>query len=152
MALLDEKKGQQKYNFLQCQNLLRQAVILLCRQPEQHQPRNISQNEMIIQRAAQYISAHYAERLSLQDLAQRFSMSESHFSRTFKEYTGIGVAQYIKHTRLRAAEKMLLQKTGTVTEIAFACGFNNSNYFIYDFKKHHGITPLQYAMNVHKET
>ena len=150
-AILYEKKNQDIHSLLQCQNLLRQVIILLCRQPELQQVRNISQNERIIQCAAQYISAHYSEKLSLQNLAQQFSMSESHFSRTFKEHTGIGVAQYIKHIRLRAAEKMLLQKAGSITEIAFACGFNNSNYFIHDFKKHHGITPLQYALNSQKE-
>ena len=52
---------------------------------------------------------------------------------------------------LKKAEKMLLEKAGSITEIAFACGFNNSNYFIHDFKKHHGITPLQYALNSQKE-
>ena len=83
-------------------------------------------------------------------LARKFSMSDSHFSRTFKEYTGIGVAQYIKLTRLRAAEKLLLNKTGSITDIALACGFNNSNYFICDFKKHYGITPLQFAINMRK--
>lgn len=149
-AMRGEYSKKEDYHLLQCQNLLRQIIICLCRQPELQRQTDVGQNEKIVQDAAQFVSVHYAEPLSLGDLARKFSMSDSHFSRTFKEYTGIGVAQYIKLTRLRAAEKLLLNKTGSITDIALACGFNNSNYFICDFKKHYGITPLQFAINMRK--
>ncbi len=153
LTLYREKTEQREHHLLQCQNLLQQILVLLHRHSKQRlpQPQTISPNEMVIQQAAQYLSAHYAERLTLPWLAQNFGMSESHFSRTFKAYTGIGVAQYLKHIRLRAAEKMLIRQPVSVTEVAFACGFNNSNYFICEFKKRYGITPLQYAISAHKE-
>lgn len=151
LSLHAEKQENGKHSLLQCQNILRQIIILLSRQPVLDPPQSISQNETIIQQAAQYISSHYPEPLTLQSLSQEFFMSESHFSRTFKKYTGMGVAEYIKYTRLRAAEKLLMQKASTVTEIAFACGFNNSNYFICEFKKHHGVTPLKYAATTDKK-
>ena len=146
LTLYDEKKKTPEHHLLQCQNLLRQILILLSRQTELCPPQNISQNEAIIQQAARHISKNYAQPLSLHDLAQMFAMSDCHFSRTFKLYTGVGVAQYIRHTRLRAAEKLLRQGDCSVTDVALACGFNNSNYFICEFKKHRGITPLQYSL------
>ena len=130
----------------QCKNLLRQIVILLSRQETDRSPRPISSNEAIIQQAATYISENCSEPLCLQTLARMHAMSESHFSRTFKRYTGMGVAQYVKLVRLQKAEGLLLQGEDSVTEIAYACGFNNSNYFISEFKKHMGMTPLQYAI------
>ncbi len=149
-TLYAEYRQQQDHYLIQCQNILRQILILLARQPGTAISRDISPNEAIIQNAAQYISNHYAERLTLRGLAQMFAMSESHFSRTFKAYTGVGVVQYIKHTRLRMAEKRLLQEGCSVTDVAFSCGFSNSNYFISEFKKYRGITPRQYALNAHK--
>ena len=150
-ALQEEYRREQPHYLIQCQNLLRQVLVLLSRQPHTEPERHISPNEEIIQSAAQYISGHYAERLTLRKLAQMFAMSESHFSRTFKEYTGVGVAHYIKHTRLRAAEKQLLQEGRSVTDVAYSCGFANSNYFISEFKKYRGITPLQYALNAREK-
>jgi AraC-like DNA-binding protein len=105
----------------------------------------LSHNEIIIQGAAKYISSHINEEIALHTLADMYAMSDSYFSRLFKEYTGVGVSKYIKLTRLRKAEKLLVSGNYSITEIALKCGFNNSNYFISEFKKHKGTTPFKYA-------
>ncbi len=135
----------------QCKNLLRQIIILLSRQEADDKPHPISPNEAIIQQAATYISEHCGHPLCLQELARMHAMSESHFSRTFKRYTGMGVARYIKLIRLQKAEELLLRGNRSVTEIAYDCGFNNSNYFISEFRKYKGMTPLQYAISAREK-
>lgn len=129
----------------QCKNLIRELLIKLSRTEVHDSLRKLSFNEIIIQNAAKYISEHTDEDITLHSLASMYAMSDSYFSRTFKQYTGLGISKYIKLTRLRKAEKLLVKGTLSITEIALKCGFNNSNYFISEFKKHKGTTPFKYA-------
>ena len=140
-----EYEEQKEQYLLQCKNLLRELIIVLSRQQVPLPSEELTPNEAIIQNAAQYISAHLDEDLSLKGLASMYAMSGSHFSRTFTRCTGVGVSKYIKITRLRKAEKLLVQNKYSIAEIAMKCGFNNSNYFISEFKKYKGVTPFQYA-------
>ena len=74
-------------------------------------------------------------------IAENFALSESHFSRQFKLYTGFGVNEYISTVRVKNAEKLLATTTLPVTQIAQNCGFNSSSYFASVFKKVRGISP-----------
>lgn len=129
----------------QCRNILRQIVIELYRMQDCTVSHQLSNNEVLIETAAKYISNHLDEEISLHFLAKLCAMSDSYFSRKFKQYTGLGISKYIKLKRLQKAEKMLVKNNYSITEIAFRCGFNDSNYFISEFKKYRGITPLKYA-------
>ncbi len=141
----DEYRNRQDQYIEQCRNLLREIIIELSRLQDSPAVQQLSNNEIVIQSAAQYISSHLNEDISLHTLARISAMSDSHFSRTFKQYTGLGISKFIKLKRLQKAEKLLVTNRYTVTEIALSCGFNDSNYFISEFKKYRGITPLQFA-------
>ena len=145
IKLYDEYKLKDTYYIEQCRNLLRELVITLLRADVLINDKKLSDNEKIIQKATKYIWENLEDDITLKKLAQFFAMSESHFSRTFKQYTGVGVSKYIKFTRLRRAEKLLNENKYSVTEVALKCGFGNSNYFISEFKKYKGITPLKYV-------
>lgn len=89
-----------------------------------------------------YIREHYMNEISLPMLAKLHSITPDHLSRTFKKETGYGISEYLTLVRLQKAEFMLKNEPGrTVSEIAFACGFNDSNYFSDKFKKVYGVTP-----------
>lgn len=143
-ALYDEYTLEAPYYKQQCKNLLRQLIITLLRTDTPIETKTLSENETIIQQATKYIQENLSEEITLKKLAETYAMSESHFSRTFKQYTGVGVSKYIKLTRLRQSEKLLNENKYSVTAVALKCGFSNSNYFISEFKKHKGITPLKY--------
>ena len=95
-----------------------------------------------IQGVIDYISEYYMTEISLSSLASMCGITPGHLSRTFKRETGSGICEYLTMFRLGKAEFMLRNEPGrTVSEVAYACGFNDSNYFSDKFKKVYGVTP-----------
>lgn len=100
--------------------------------------------EDYIQDIKKYINEHLQDEITVKMLAKFMHMSNSHFSRVFKQQTGFTPYDYVLITRLNKA-KELLQKTNlTVSEIAFEVGFNSESNFIYFFTTHNGISPSKF--------
>lgn len=98
----------------------------------------------IVDAAVKYIQENYTSTIRLSDLAKMLSVSEEHLSRIFKKEITFGFSEYVTLIRLQKAEHMLKNEPSrAVTEVAYACGFNDSNYFSYKFKKAYGISPSQ---------
>ncbi len=76
--------------------------------------------------------------------AQTAGLSKSHFEKTFKQLTGFTFIDYLNTTRLLRAQKLLTKTSRSITDIAFECGYNSSNYFTTVFRKYFGTTPLQF--------
>lgn len=114
-------------------------MIMLRKSKKVSQERN-----SIVQAAVGYIQENYASTIRLADVAKMLSVSEEHLSRTFKKEITFGFSEYITLIRLQKAEHMLKNEPSrAITEVAYACGFNDSNYFSYKFKKAYGITPSE---------
>jgi len=105
----------------------------------------LSEADMLIHEISRYISINYSSDLSLDNLSKKFAMSASHLSRRFKAVAGIGITEYITYVRILNAEKLLKMSGLPVTEVAAACGFNDSNYFSTVFKRIKGTTPLKFS-------
>lgn len=107
----------------------------------------------IVKAAVQYIQNNYTSTIRLAEVAKMLSVSEEHLSRTFKKEITFGFNEYITLIRLQKAEHMLKNEPSrAVTEVAYACGFNDSNYFSYKFKKAYGMTPSEVRDGKHTET
>ena len=100
-----------------------------------------------IQKITEYITENYSTEITLDALADRFSVSKSHLSRQFKATTGFGLNEYITIVRIRNAERLILNTDLSMTEISTICGFNDSNYFSSVFKKLKGVPPLKFKGN-----
>jgi AraC-like DNA-binding protein len=120
---------------------IREILVKLKRLTGENNAEEYSYSGSIIQGAVHYILENYSQELSLSMLASDFALSESHFSRQFKMFTGFGVNEYIATVRVKNAEKLLATTTLPVTVIAQNCGFNSSSYFAAVFKKIRGISP-----------
>lgn len=114
-------------------------IIMLRKSRKVDQERN-----SIVNAAVKYIQENYTSTIRLADLAKKLSVSEEHLSRLFKKEITFGFSEYVTLIRLQKAEHMLKNEPSrAVTEVAYACGFNDSNYFSYKFKKAYGISPSQ---------
>jgi len=91
-----------------------------------------------------YVAAHYAEDLRLEDLAAMAGMAPSAFSRFFKQHTNRTLQDYIIDIRLGAAARMLVDTSSGISEISYACGFNNLSNFNRIFKARRGYTPRDF--------
>ncbi len=99
---------------------------------------------IFVEETVKYIQENYMNKITLADIAKMRSVSEEHLSRTFKKETGFGFSEYVTLLRLQKAESMLKNEPGkSICEIAYSCGFNDSNYFSDRFKKTYGISPSQ---------
>ncbi len=97
-----------------------------------------------VRKVKDYISEHYAEELRLDDLAAMVGMAPSAFSRFFKQHTTRNLQDYIIDVRLGRAARMLVDTTTGISEICYACGFNNLSNFNRAFKNRRGYTPRDF--------
>lgn len=79
-----------------------------------------------------------------EEVAMRLNISYSWFRKVFKEYTGYAPAKYFQELKLRKAKQLLVGTSQSVKEISFMLGYQSTEYFFSFFKKHTGLTPLEY--------
>lgn len=101
-----------------------------------------------VHEVALYLQTHIHESVSLEELAQRFFMSRSYLTRSFRNVTGFSVVEYMTYIRIQKAQQLLWESDRSITEIADLCGFGNITYFEKVFKEATGQTPVQYRKNV----
>ncbi len=101
-------------------------------------------SRMDIEDVIQYMNSHYNESITIDDLASVMNRSTSAFMRIFKQETGMSPVELLIQIRLERARKLLLATDQSVTDIAFACGFNSSSHFATSFLKKYSINPRDY--------
>ena len=89
-----------------------------------------------------YIEKHYAEDVTITEIAKEFGVSASFLSRIFKKEIGIPIHEYLNQYRI--SKSLSLLKTHSITEVGYICGFCDNSHFISIFKKYIGTTPMQY--------
>ena len=105
----------------------------------------MSKNSMI-EDVVNYIKGNFRSDIKLQNVAKNHFVSPEHLSRTFKHDTGFGFNEFLSLIRLRHAEKLLKERGAkSISEIAYSCGFNDSNYFSDKFRRTYGVSPLKYS-------
>jgi AraC-like DNA-binding protein len=65
-------------------------------------------------------------------------------TRKIKKETGLTPGELIKNYRLEKASVLLKEKSGNISEVAYAVGFNSLSYFSHSFKEHYDLTPSNY--------
>ncbi|GAA6766600.1 AraC family transcriptional regulator [Flavobacterium sp. CGRL1] len=92
----------------------------------------------------EYVQKHFAEKITLEDVANVASMSIISFNRFIKKRTGKTFVNYINDIRIGYAARWLVEKDMSVSEVAFKSGFNNIANFNRSFKAIKNCTPSQY--------
>ncbi len=91
-----------------------------------------------------FISSHYTEKITLNDISQATFYSAAYCENEFKKTTGTSIINYLIDVRLNAAKKLLAETSLSCARIAAAVGFEDANYFSRIFKKRTGYSPLKY--------
>jgi len=97
-----------------------------------------------IQKMLSYIREHYAEAVTLEDIAGAANISRSEAGRCFNTYMGCSPVDALIQHRLQIAHRLIKDTTLTLQEISYSCGFNSIHYFSRQFRKTYGYTPGQY--------
>ena len=97
----------------------------------------------VIPQVIRYITEHFSEPLTLEDIAAEFFVSKSYLNRHFKAYTNSTVYAYIMALRLTHARRMLREGIPAV-EAGRECGFSNYSTFYKAFKTQTGLSPQQF--------
>lgn len=107
------------------------------------------EQDLLITHVTNHIKLHFSEQIRLEDLAEINDISVSHLSKKFKLVTGMNFSYYLNSIRIGHAKKLLTETTLSISEISEKCGFNDSNYFAYVFKKSEGISPVSFRKSMH---
>ncbi len=91
-----------------------------------------------------FISSHYTEKITLNDISQATFYSSAYCENEFKRTTGKSIINYLIDVRVNAAKKLLAESSMSCARIATAVGFEDANYFSRIFKKRTGYSPLRY--------
>ncbi len=97
-----------------------------------------------VNKALRYISIHYAEKISLEDLAKELDLTPVYISYLIKKDTHISLSDHINLTRIKRSKALLSYSNKSICEIAFSVGYNYQGHFTKVFKKYEGMTPQEY--------
>lgn len=100
----------------------------------------------VIKAAVCYIDDHLADKLALPGIAEAVFVHPSYLSARFRRDMGISLSAYIQRRRIEEAKHFLRHTRSASAEIASFYQFCSESYFIQVFKKHTGMTPVQYRV------
>ena len=106
--------------------------------------RRDDEDDRYVRLAKQYISNHYAEQISLEEVSSYLGLTQAYFSTFFKKKTGIGFAKYLMNVRIDAAKVLLKEDNRPVAEICTMVGYNDLRNFNRVFEQLTGVKPAVY--------
>lgn len=100
---------------------------------------------VLVQRARAYVQAHFAEPLSLNEVADRLGVSAAYLSSVFKSERGESYSKYLLRLRMERASLLLeTHSAGKINDIALEAGYSSTKHFHAVFKDYFGVTPNEY--------
>ena len=109
--------------------------------------KRLASRTLLLRSANDYISEHYADPISLDEISEYCGYSKYYFAHCIKEVTGSTFLDFLMMYRLTLACARLRDRDGTVTEIALDCGFNSLRSFHRAFRNYYHTTPTEYRKN-----
>ena len=92
----------------------------------------------------EYIEEHYADRFTIDQLAGNHNLVRRTLERRFKSATGNSIIEYTQKVRVESAKKELERGRKSISDVMYDCGYTDSKAFRDVFRKHVGISPLEY--------
>jgi AraC-like DNA-binding protein len=112
-----------------------------------------SPDEQLLERVMKVINKNIGNSdLSVDAIAEEVGLSRVHLHRKMKELTGQTPHDFIRNIRLKQAANLLASHNMNITEVMYACGFNNAASFSTIFKKFYGMSPRDYMNETHRNS
>lgn len=108
--------------------------------------RPLSSKQQSLIDVREYMDRHYAERITLDMLSEKFLINKYYLARIFKEQFGTSVINYLLNIRITHAKQLLRFTDKSVEQIGAECGIYPLYYFSRVFKQTEGISPTEYRM------
>ncbi len=102
------------------------------------------ENDPFLYKVITWTEAHFAEKFSIDEIAEKMGYSKSYFCNKFKKASGVPYVEYLISVRIAYACR-LLQQGLSVGEVCEQCGFSGTSYFIKRFREITKLTPKQYT-------
>ena len=129
---------------LALKSLFLQAVFLLLQYSEKTASPDIGTPSDKLKNVLDYIEMHFAEPISVSDLAKLCYFSDYHFMRFFKKHMNMTCVEYINNLRLEKSVELFEQGNPSILDVSLSVGFHNLSYFHRAFKNKYHMTPLSF--------
>jgi len=101
-------------------------------------------------KAQEFIEENYQDRISVDQLADKFAIGRRSFERRFKKATNNTVVEYMQRVKIEAAKRSLETSRKNINEVMFDVGYTDTKAFRTIFKKITGLTPIEYRNKYNK--
>jgi AraC family transcriptional regulator len=108
----------------------------------------MNEKEQIIVRAIEFMKNHLNEEVTSESLAHHVGYSPFHFSRVFKEVTGVSPRHYLSALRIEAGKQILVNSSNSILKALLGAGFRSVGTFSSRFKKFVGLSPKAFQKNM----
>ncbi len=126
-AILDEEENHHDSLSMQAKKALLELLVILILRLDASRVEPINTGK--IRKVVRYLNDHYHEDISLDKLAQHFFISKFHLCREFKKYTQNTIVEYLNFVRIIHAQRLFMETTLNLSEIAHAVGFSSLTHF-----------------------
>ncbi|WP_131977214.1 AraC family transcriptional regulator [Cricetibacter osteomyelitidis] len=142
--MFTQAKTQHNYTPEFCHHLLVSLLAVIVNLPKTAIKTIFYKKLTLVDQVREFLERHYAENLSLPDIAARFNVSTYYLSHLFKAKTGFSPIQYLNRCRIGEAQSLLQFSKQSITQVASTVGYENTNYFTVAFSNAIGISPSAY--------
>ena len=145
LSMLTESVNRQEYYYQTITNMLLLDFYLIIRNYSESVQMPLFDSRIDVQRYAliQYIQENYKD-VTLSDLSKKFHYSNEYTSRLIKELTGMTYTEIVRTVRIERSQDLLANSTMSVATIAEVVGYDTTEHYIRQFKKHTKMTPSAY--------
>jgi transcriptional regulator GlxA family with amidase domain len=110
-----------------------------------------SHGDEIVKEAQEFIESNFQEKISVEELSNRFAIGRRNFDRRFIKATGNTPLEYLQRVKIESAKKALETTRKTINEVMYEVGYSDIKAFREVFRKITGMSPLEYKNKYNKE-
>jgi len=101
-----------------------------------------------LRKVEDHVTAHLAEDISIEGLAELVELSPSHFAHVFKETTGMTPLQFVTRQRVTSAQQLIRETSRSLIEVGLEVGYSSPSHFAQVFRRVVGVTPTEFRSSL----